>query len=218
MVIRQARIYLAGGISLTALIGAAVVAFVVLVSLQTLRDWPLNGVGEHRSGAVQDSAVVATPAGARGPTVALAPGSTAGVEAPGSPGQAGNGAIAAGDGGGAPSSPATVQPAARAPSSSPETGLGGSAQPGSSGNSAPSGGPTPADVEDGIPPLPQTAAGTVNETVAGVNSATGGALGNAGVTETAEEVVNGAAGPKSAVGRAVDRATEAVGGLPGEDR
>jgi hypothetical protein len=59
---------------------------------------------------------------------------------------------------------------------------------------------------------------TVNETVSGVDTATGGALGNAGVAETAEDVVNGAAGPRSAVGGAADGATEAVDGLPGTDR
>ena len=43
--IRQAHTYLAGAISGTALIGAAVVAFVLLVSLGALRDWPLAGIG-----------------------------------------------------------------------------------------------------------------------------------------------------------------------------
>ena len=45
---RQARNYLAGAVSGTALIGLAVVAFVMLVSLQTLRDWPLAGIGRRR--------------------------------------------------------------------------------------------------------------------------------------------------------------------------
>jgi len=217
MVVRQARIYLAGGISGTALIAVAVVAFVVLVSLQTLRDWPLNGIGDDRSGAVQDSAAVATGVGARGPTTAGASvtSSTAGGEAPRSRGQAGDGAVTVGGAGEAAGSPAAVRPAARAPSSNPATGLGGSSR---SGDSAPSGGSTPRDGEGSSPSLSQAAAGTVNETIAGVDSATGGALGNAGVTETTEEVVNGAAGPKSAVGRTVDRTTQAVGGLPGGDR
>ena len=43
--IRQAHTYLAGAVSGTALIAAAVVAFVLLVSLQALRDWPLAGIG-----------------------------------------------------------------------------------------------------------------------------------------------------------------------------
>jgi hypothetical protein len=217
MVIRQARIYMAGWISGTALIAAAVVAFMVLVSLQTLRDWPLDAIGEHRSGAVQDSAVVATPGGARGPASAGAPaaGSTVSVEAPG---RVGDGAVITGAAGGAPGSPATVRPAARTRGSSPATGLGGSAQSGNSGGPAPSSGPAPPPDDGSSPSLSQTAAGAVNETVSGVDSATGGALGNAGVTEATEEVVNGAAGPQSAVGRAAARVTETVDGLPGEDR
>ena len=39
--IQQARTYLAGAVSGTALIVAAVVVFVLLVSAQALRDWPL---------------------------------------------------------------------------------------------------------------------------------------------------------------------------------
>ncbi len=43
--IRQAHTYLAGAVSSTALVAAAVVAFVMLVSFQALRDWPLAGIG-----------------------------------------------------------------------------------------------------------------------------------------------------------------------------
>ncbi len=41
--IRQAHTYLVGAVSGTALIAAAVATFVMLVSLQALRDWPLAG-------------------------------------------------------------------------------------------------------------------------------------------------------------------------------
>jgi len=216
MVIRQARIYLAGGVSGTVVIVGAVVAFVVLVSLQTLRDWPLNGLGGNRSGTVQDSSVVARPAGSRGPTAtaAPAPGSAA-VAAPVNPNR--SGAVATGDAGKGPGSPATVDPATRAPSSSPATELGGS-ESDSSGGPAHGGGSVQADGGGGSPSLPDSAAGIVNDTVAGVDSATGGAVGNAGVTEVTEDVVKGAPGPKSVVGRAVDNATEAVDGLPDGDR
>ena len=65
----------------------------------------------------------------------------------------------------------------------------------------------------------ETITGTVNETVSGVDNATGGALGNAGVTKVTEEVVNGVAGPESPVGKTVDGAVEkvkeTVGGLLG---
>jgi hypothetical protein len=54
--------------------------------------------------------------------------------------------------------------------------------------------------------------GTVNETVSGVDQATGGTLGSTGVTEVTEETVNGAAGPESPVGKTVDKAVETVGG------
>ena len=43
--IRQAHTYLAGAVSGTALVAAAVVVFVLLVSFQALRDWPLSGIG-----------------------------------------------------------------------------------------------------------------------------------------------------------------------------
>ncbi len=61
--------------------------------------------------------------------------------------------------------------------------------------------------------------GAVNDTVSGVDEATGGALGGTGVTQTTEEVVNGVAGPESTVGKTVDKTTEkvkdTVGGLLG---
>ncbi|HXS46824.1 MAG TPA: hypothetical protein VN756_05125, partial [Solirubrobacterales bacterium] len=79
---RQARNYLAGAVSGTALIGIAVVAFVMLVSLQTLRDWPLAALGGNDSG---DSAVVApetsAAAGANGPGSAVNAGSKGNVAA-----------------------------------------------------------------------------------------------------------------------------------------
>ncbi len=43
--IRQAHTYLAGAVSGTALIAVAIVAFVLLVSAQAIRDWPLGGLG-----------------------------------------------------------------------------------------------------------------------------------------------------------------------------
>jgi len=59
--------------------------------------------------------------------------------------------------------------------------------------------------------------GAVNDTVSGVDEASGGALGKTGVTKTSEEAVDGVAGPDSPVGKAVDKTVEsvdeAVGGL-----
>jgi hypothetical protein len=55
----------------------------------------------------------------------------------------------------------------------------------------------------------------VNETVKGVDEATGGALGEAGVTKVTEEVANGVAGPESPVGKVVDETVGAVEGILG---
>ena len=56
---------------------------------------------------------------------------------------------------------------------------------------------------------------TVNETVAGVDGALGGGLGEAGVTDVTEKVVNDVAGPESTVGKTVDNTVKTVGGLLG---
>jgi hypothetical protein len=56
---------------------------------------------------------------------------------------------------------------------------------------------------------------TVNGAVGTVDEALGGALSEGGVTKVTEEVVNGAAGPESVVGKTVDGVGEVVGGLVG---
>jgi hypothetical protein len=56
---------------------------------------------------------------------------------------------------------------------------------------------------------------TVNQVDQGV---TGGALEATGVTGVTEGVVNGVAGPESAVGKVVDETVDAVGGLLGGKR
>jgi hypothetical protein len=60
---------------------------------------------------------------------------------------------------------------------------------------------------------------TVNDTVSGVDEATGGTLGKTGVTKVTEGVVEGAAGPESPVGKTVEQTVEkvkeTVGGLLG---
>ncbi len=63
--IRQAQTYLVGAVSGTTLIAAAVVAFVALVSLQALRDWPLPGLAGGDSGAAAVSAGHPAGSGAR---------------------------------------------------------------------------------------------------------------------------------------------------------
>ena len=205
--IRQAHTYLVGAVSGTALIGAAVITFVMLVSLQALKDWPLAGIGGGG-----DSAAVSTGQPASGAGNAA----NAGAGGAAAAGAAGNGANRAvrrhggagslgGQGGNAtgwasPAPSGGEAPSAGAgstPSSAPGVGSGsGSSTGGGSGQST-SGAVT----------------GAVNKTVSGVDQATGGTLGSTGVTTDTEETVNGAAGPESPVGKTVDKVVETVGGL-----
>ncbi len=231
--IRQAHTYLAGAVSGTALIGAAVVAFVLLVSLQALRDWPLAGIGG--SG---DSAAVSSGRPAGGEGAAAAGGATAGAGAVAGTAnrqaqsqQGGNPVERVGDGGtstGAAAPPATETPTASIPgptpgsadspspaasnpaSSSGGNGNGGGAGPGTS--SAGGGGAGGGSSTSGA------VTGTVNDTVAGVDKVVGGALSETGVTQVTEEVVNGVAGPSTPVGKTVDKVVETVGGLLGGKR
>ncbi|HET9162413.1 MAG TPA: hypothetical protein VFN89_03065 [Solirubrobacterales bacterium] len=243
--VRQARNYLAGAVSGTALIGGAVVVFVMLVSLQGLRDWPLaalNG-GEDSGGAT------VAPAGAAvsGPRVAPGTGRVANAAA----GATGATNRSAPDGGGEPGqrrgsispgagSPGAGSPDATAPASAPgsqagsdspsapaagDSAAGGSAPtPGSPGGSTkPSGsgngGSVGAGGGSGSPSASATVAETVDGAVSGVDEATGGTLGKAGVTDVGEEVTSKAVGPESVVGETVDKSVEAVqetvGGLLG---
>ncbi len=236
--IRQAHTYLAGAVSSTALVAAAVVAFVLLVSLQALKEWPLAGIGNGGD----DSAVsgpsnpgagsAALSAGTSGPAAAIGPvasGSSARNRNGRSPGARQD--LAAADT--APTA-ATGSPTAQAPPSSSPTSQGGSAPGGSSptgsassspasgggngggGGSSPSTGGGPAgSPESGGQTTSGAITGTVNKTVSGVDEATGGVIGSTGVTEVTEKVVEGAAGPESTVGHTVDEVVKTVGGLLG---
>jgi hypothetical protein len=61
----------------------------------------------------------------------------------------------------------------------------------------------------------ETITEAANGTVGNVDEALGGTLSETGVTKVTEEVVNGAAGPESVVGKTVDGVGEVVGGLVG---
>jgi hypothetical protein len=217
-VVRQAHTYLAGAVSGTALVGAAVAAFVLLVSLQALRDWPLAGIGfgdsggsveqsthargaaagrtAHGGGAAREAGVGRTAgAGGRGntahggaPGLGRSPSSAA--ETPGGPGTAPAGTTPTGTAG-----------AGSAPGGGSGSGSGSGSGGGETGGSGGS--------------VSGTVTGTANETVSGVDQATGGALGEAGVTEATKEAVNGLAGPESTVGKTIDGTAEAAGGVPG---
>lgn len=233
--VRQAHTYLAGAVSGTALIAAAVVAFVLLVSLQALRDWPLAGI----TGGGEDSAVssgrpateggaAATTAAGAGAAVAPRPGTGAngngrqrGGRADESRQQVGGAAL------GTPPSPASGSPAGEAPASNPVGG--GAANPTTQSTSSSGGG---GGAGGGPVSLPGTGGsgggsgqstsgavtGTVNNTVSGVDQTLGGTLGDAGVTKVTEDAVNGVAGSESTVGETVDKVVETVGGLLGGKR
>jgi hypothetical protein len=231
--VRQAHTYLAGAVSGTALIAAAVVAFVLLVSLQALRDWPLAGIAGGGDGSA-----VSSGRPAAGPGAASAAAAGAGAAVVPSPGAGANG-NARGLGGradesrqqlgagtvGPPPSPASDSPAGKAPASNPADG-GGAASPTTQSTPSSSGGGGGGG-NGGPVSLPGTGgsgggtsdavAGAVNNTVSGVDQTLGGALGDTGVTKASEEVVSGVAGPESTVGGIVDKVGETVDGLlPGK--
>lgn len=213
--IRQAHSYFLGAMSGTALIAGAVVVFVVLVSAQAFKDWPISALG----GGFGESAPLAP-----GKPVAHGEGGTAASSAPkqsqaqgkhngdskgGAPsrGTAHNVDSVGATGGsthtGAGSSPPAGSTGGSAGGS--PTGAGSSAGSGSTGagSSQPSGGGNPGS----------EVTNTVNDTVSGAGNTIGGALEGAGVPKAAEEIVNGAAGPESVVGQTAEKAGETVGGL-----
>jgi len=218
IVIRQAHSYLAGAVSGTALIASAIVAFVVLVSLQAVRDWPLANLGGGDTSGVSNARPVNSAQGA------------AGTAAGGAAGSRGRGAAAAKGNGGGPTSHPRRDSAALG--NAPSSGEGGSANgapaspgggtaggaPAAAGSTSPGSGGTGGGGGGGGGSGSSTSGavtGAVNDTVSGADAATGGALGNAGVTGATEEIVNGVAGPESTPGKTVDKATETIGGLPG---
>ncbi len=227
--VRQAHTYLVGAVSGTALIAAAVVAFVLLVSAQAFRDWPLTGLPDLNGGGGESSAVSggkavadSTPSGATGPLSAATgsaaskgvakspggngadqPGAFAGTPAANGPPTSGSPAEQpVGDPGSGSAPAASATPSASAPKKSPGPANGGGDQVSGGGGS--SGSSTSGQVT-----------GAVNETVTGVDEVTGGVLGETGVTKVTEEVVNGGAGPESTVGKTVDKVVDTVGGLLG---
>jgi hypothetical protein len=208
--IRQAHTYLVGAMSGATLIAIAIAAFVLLVSAQVFRDWPIAALGSGDEGASVSSAqpAGATPAAAQGP--AAAPGAGAATTA-------GGGGTGKSAGGGS-----TPTATAEAPAGGGESGGGGG--PGGSGTGGPAS-PAPStagtSAGGGAGSTSTSTSGKVAETVNGTvthvdETATGGALNEAGVTPVTEGVVNGVAGPESPVGKVVDETAGAGGGvLPG---
>jgi hypothetical protein len=230
--IRQAHTYLVSAMSGATLIAIAIVVFVLLVSAQVFRDWPIAALGESdsrphisesRAAAQPAAGTTASPASggaAKGGSTgseasakgtdqakpAVAGGDLATSEGPAAPGDAPTGSNGGGpsDGGSqGGSDPPSSSPAGSAPSSANQgstSSSGGSSSSGSGTASTPSSKVTE----------------TVNDTVSQVDeTAAGGGLGKSGVTEAAEGVVNGVAGPESPVGKVVDETVKTVGGLLG---
>ncbi|HEV7562761.1 MAG TPA: hypothetical protein VGO24_04605 [Solirubrobacterales bacterium] len=231
--IRQAHTYLVGAMSGATLIAIAIVAFVLLVSAQVFRDWPIAALGDSGSPHISD-ARTASPAAAAGTATApagagaaksgssgsgasakgagkakpsVAGGDLATSEDPTGPAEAPSG----GEGGGpgdsgnqAGSNPPTSSPAGSAPGPS-----GQGSSPSSPGGGSSSGGGTASTPSAKVTETVNNTVNQVDETVAG------GSLGKTGVTEAAQGVVNGVAGPESPVGKVVDETVKTVGGLLG---
>jgi hypothetical protein len=213
--IRQAHTYLVSAMSGATLIAIAIAAFVLLVSAQVFRDWPVAALG---SGDDSASVSKAEPVG---PTPAAAAGATAGpgASAATTAGGGGNGKSAGGGG-----STPTAAPEGGGAGGGEAAGGGG---PGGSGNGSPAS-PAPSTTDTsagggggGSGSTTTSTSGKVTETVNGTvnqvdETATGGALNEAGVTPVTEGVVNGVAGTETPVGKVVDETAGAVGGvLPG---
>jgi hypothetical protein len=245
-VIRQAHTYLVGAMGGATLIAIAIVVFAVLVSAQVFRDWPIAALGDGggetaavssgkpAGGAVPVSGGTASKGGGESATDPAGetngqPASTrSGVKA---------GSVAAGDlastGGGQGGTETGGEPAdngggsgttasPQAPTgSSPSDSTGSSSSGGGGGGSAPAGGGGGGGkaTSGTTPSTSGQVTETVNDTVSQVDeTALGGTLGDSGVTGVTEGVVNGVAGPESAVGKVVDETVGAVGGLLHSDR
>jgi hypothetical protein len=218
--IRQAHASMVSAISGATLIAIAIAVFVVLVSAQVFRDWPIAALGDSGNGpaAVSDPRA-AHPAHPASSKVVAGSASPAGAGATGKAtaktGRGSAGLVAAnGDGSAPPAQPGPVPAEAGPGTSSPASGRNspsrsaGSASPGSSrrGSAAAAASPSGKVTE------------TVNNTVTKVDeTALGGTLHSTGVTEVTEGVVHGLVGPESTVGHVVDETVGTVGGLlPGD--
>jgi hypothetical protein len=220
--IRQARTYLVGAMSGATLIAIAIAVFVLLVSAQVFRDWPIAALGSgDDAAAVSD----AKPAGPGGTLAGQQASPAAGGRGAATGGSDGNGG-ASGQGDGSLASVGNgSQPSAPGQGGAPGSGSGGGGSggqspaqaPGTSASSGGGGGGGSASGGSGGATTPSgKAAETVNNTVNQVDeSALGGTLNDTGATDVTEGAVNGVAGPESPVGKVVDEVTGAVDGVLG---
>jgi hypothetical protein len=228
-VIRQAHTYMVGAVSGATLIAIAIAVFVLLVSAQVFRDWPIAALGDGGGStgvsdarAASSGPAVAAPASAaataksaHAPTVAngRAGGSSGAGGAANTGSVGGSAATPAGQVGGGPEegangggsggggSPTTSSPPSQTASSNP------------SGSSNSGGGGKGTGGSAATTPSGQLSE-TVNDTVNTVDqTVTGGALEKTGVSGATEGLVNGVVGPESTVGKVVDETVGAVEGL-----
>lgn len=209
--IRQAHSYLAGAVSATALVSLAVVAFVVLVSLQALRDWPLAGLA---TGADKGATSTGAPDGGQttfSGTAGAGPSPTQAAAA----NPRGNGTAPLAETGAEEAQAA--KPAAGGPSggggagSAPAPSSSGNAQPATSTAPSRSGSQTPS--EEGPPSSVGTA---VEDTVSSAGQAVDETVSGAG--QAVEGVVGGAGDSSSPIGRVTGQVTEVTDALLGSDR
>lgn len=206
--IRQARSYLAGAVSATALVSLAVVAFVVLVSLQALRDWPLAGLATGSEKGTSASNARPASGNATQPVAAGAGSATAKATAP----SAGGGGAGPQEEAGAEEAHATIpvadQPAGGSEGSQAQS-PGGSPQPSASSSPSGAGQQTP-------PSVPPSVGSTVEDTVSGAGQVVNETVTGAG--QAVEGVVGGAGDSSSPIGRATSQVTEVTDALLGGNR
>lgn len=212
--IRQAHTYLVGAMGGTTLIVVAIAVFVLLVSAQVFRDWPIAalGGGDGGSAEVSDGRPAAGATAAR--HAARGPRDTPRARARSSGRRDGGGALAtSGVGAGAGGTETGGSGAAGGGSGGGSAQIPSESAPGGSGASGSGGGGGGGDGSTGNTSSPsQQVSGTVKDTVNQVDeTVSGGTVGDSGVTQVTDGVVDSVAGPESTVGKAVDETAATVG-------
>ncbi len=242
--IRHSQSYLFGAISGTAVIAAAVVFFILLVSAQALRDWPISDLTIGSLGGSGDATSVApaeavsgggsatgAAANLSGPITGV-PATKAGGAAKSTGGTGTNASDRANgkkngrvsgetriQGGRGVASPPVEQPSSSAPTPAPTTG----SSPAGSGTASPTpsggGGATTGSGQNNAGPPSVGDVGTrtarrVTNTVREISSAATPPAPSP-VTNATEEVAARAASPSTPSGSTTDRVKDAISGIGG---
>lgn len=199
--VRQAHAYLVSAVSAATLIAVAIAAFVVLVSAQVFKDWPIGVLGDGtETAAVSDASPVSSPSG----LAVAAPKTVNPAAAPTTTGTAGQGGNQVGGGKQAAVPQQNTSLGSGAPPVTPSEPVASGNGPGSSGSN-PSNPSSPSD--PGSPPSQSSPAssGGGNATSTGSSGSkpssgggagevlapvTGGGSTAAKVTETVNSTVN----------------------------